>query len=90
MKKYKASIRLKYRGRDVTPRVSERLKGYMRENWGSPFIMAFMAMLMIAAGYLCYGLESIANEIAVYAYYSLVIGVVLQFVCYLKYGGDGD
>jgi hypothetical protein len=41
---------------------------------------------MAAAGYLCCGLESIANDIAVYAYYSLVIGVVLQLICYLKYG----
>jgi uncharacterized integral membrane protein len=59
---------------------------YLRENWGAPFIIAFMVMLMAAAGYLCCGLESIANDIAVYAYYSLVIGVVLQLICYLKYG----
>jgi hypothetical protein len=62
------------------------LLSYLRENWGAPFIIAFMVMLMAAAGYLCYGLESIANDIAVYAYYSLVIGVILQLICYLKYG----
>ena len=85
MKKSKPSIRVKYRGRDVTLSVSSRLKGYLRENWDSPFIIAFTIMLMAAAGYLCCGLESVANDIAVYAYYSLVIGVALQFVCYLKY-----
>jgi hypothetical protein len=59
---------------------------YFKENWGSPFIFAFITMLMAAAGYLAVGLEAVANEIAVYAYYSLIIGVVLQFICYLKYG----
>jgi hypothetical protein len=86
LKKGRPSIRVKYRGRDVTFKLSGRLRGYLRENWGAPFIIAFMAMSMTAAGYLCYGLESIANDIAVYAYYSLVVGVVLQFICYLKYG----
>jgi len=90
LKKLKISIRLKYKGRDVTPYVSKRLKGYLRENWGSPFILAFMVMLMAAACYLCYGLEGVFNEIAVYAYYSLVIGVVLQLICYLKYVEDED
>ena len=86
MKKSRPSIRVKYKGKDVTSKVSKRLKGYLRENWGAPFIIAFMAMLLAAAGYLCYGMEAMANEIAVYAYYSLVIGVALQFICYLKYG----
>jgi len=27
----------------------------------------------------------LADEVAVYAYYALVIGVVLQLVCFLKY-----
>jgi hypothetical protein len=83
LKKSRISIRVKYRGRDVTPTLSTKL----RENWGAPFIITFVIMLMVAVGYLCYGLESIANDIAVYAYYSLIIGVVLQFVCYLKHGG---
>jgi hypothetical protein len=60
------------------------------KNWGAPFIVVFMAMLMIAVGYLCYGLEIIANEIAIYAFYSLIVGVALQFVCYLKYGEDEE
>ena len=87
MKKSRTSIRVKYRGRDVTSKLSERLRGYLKENWGAPFIIAFMAMLLTAAGYLTVGLENIANDIAMYAYYSLVIGVVLQLICYLKYGG---
>jgi len=39
-----------------------------------------MALLMTAALFLARGIEGIANEIAVYAYYSLVIGVILSFL----------
>ena len=101
----KLRIRLKYRGRPVTFRPFRRVRShlriaevrlggrfgsYLRENWGSPFIVAFMVLLMAAAGWLAAGLEALANEVAVYAYYSLVVGVALQLVCYLKHGGDGE
>jgi len=68
--------------------IKRRTKDYLRENWGAPFIIAFMILLVIAAGYLAYGNEAFANDIAVYAYYSLVIGVILQIICYIKYGED--
>jgi len=77
-----------WRSGDMLLGVSGRLKGYLRENWGSPFVVAFMALLMAAAGFLCAGSEAMANELAVYAYYCLVLGVVLQLVCYLRYGGE--
>lgn len=90
---------MRYKGRDVIPRISKdigviprmpaRLRGYLRENWGSPFVAVFMVLLLTAAGYLAMGLERTANLLAEYAYYSLVIGVILQFTCYLKHGGDG-
>lgn len=60
------------------------LINYLRENWGAPFILAFMAMLAACAGLLAFGNESLANEIAVYAYYSLVIGVVLQLAAFIR------
>ncbi|MEM2195390.1 MAG: hypothetical protein QW803_13140 [Candidatus Methanomethylicia archaeon] len=62
-------------------------KNYFKANWGAPFIIAFMILLLVAAGYLAYGLERVANDLAIYAYYALVLGVVLQFICYIKYGG---
>jgi len=70
--------------------LSRRLKGYLRENWGSPLVVAFMALLMVAAGFLSVGSEEIANKVAVYAYYSLALGVILQLVCYLRYGGEEE
>ncbi|RLI23731.1 hypothetical protein DRO57_08290 [Candidatus Bathyarchaeota archaeon] len=60
---------------------------YFKENWGSPFITMFMLLLLLAAGYLSMGLEKVANLLAEYAYYSLVIGVVLQLVCYMRCRG---
>jgi hypothetical protein len=63
-----------------------RVKGYFRENWGAPFILAFMALLIVAAVSLVAGLASLANDVAIWSYCSLVVGAILQLVCFLKYG----
>ena len=62
-----------------------KIKVYFRENWGAPFILGFMLLLMVAAASLLMSLDILANGVAVSAYYALVIGVVLQLVCFLKY-----
>lgn len=62
-----------------------KAKGYVRENWGSPFIVGFILLLLTAAVLLSVGSSYWAEEVAVYAYYSLVAGVVLQLACFLKY-----
>ena len=54
-------------------------KCYVRENWGSPFIVAFMLLLLSATA---------AASIAVIAFYALVVGGILQLVCFLKYGKE--
>ena len=64
------------------------IKDYLKKNWGSPFIMIFIALLAAAAGCLITGTKNTAELLAEYAYYSLVIGVVLQLVCYIKYGEE--
>ena len=69
--------------------VPARVKGYVRANWGAPFIVGFMLLLVVAAGSLSVGLDVLANEVAVYAYYALVAGVVLQLVCFVKFGEKG-
>jgi heme/copper-type cytochrome/quinol oxidase subunit 4 len=73
--------------------IPARVKGYVRENWGAPFVAAFMLLLVVAAASLVMGLEFFADGVAVFAYFALVVGVVLQLVCFLKYGkkgGDDD
>jgi hypothetical protein len=62
------------------------LKRYLRENWGAPFVLAFMVLLLASAAELSYGLTDAANNTAVYAFYALVLGVALQVAAYVRYG----
>jgi heme/copper-type cytochrome/quinol oxidase subunit 4 len=66
-------------------KIPARVKGYVRENWGAPFIVGFVLLLLIAAVSLSMGLVALADGVAIAAYYALVAGVVLQLVCFLKY-----
>jgi hypothetical protein len=51
-----------------------------------------MLLLVVAAVFLPAGWSSLADTVAVYAYYALVAGVFLQLACFLKYRrkSDGD
>lgn len=62
-----------------------RIKEHVRQNWRAPFIPAFIALLIVAAVSLTIGLFSLADNIAEYAFYALVAGIILQLVCFLKY-----
>jgi len=67
-----------------------KVKIYIKENWGSPFIVGFMLLLVVAAVSLSAGWSSLADTVAVYAYYALVAGVFLQLACFQKYRGKSD
>jgi hypothetical protein len=67
-----------------------KVKGYVKQNWGSPFIVGFMLLLVAAAVSLSAGLPYLADTVAVYAYYALVAGVFLQLASFLKYRGKSD
>ncbi len=67
-----------------------KAKSYVVENWGSPFIIVFMLLLIGAAFSLTAGLSYFADSIAIYAFYALVVGVILQLVCFIKYGKESD
>jgi len=67
-----------------------KVKGYVYENWGSPFIVGFMLLLVVAAVSLSAGLSSLANNVAVYAFYALIAGVILQLASFLRYRGKSD
>lgn len=64
--------------------VSE-IRTYLKTNWGTPFIVAFICLLLVSAISLSVGLPYEAEFIAVFAFYSIVIGVVLQLICSFKY-----
>ena len=66
-------------------KIAVKIKGNVKENWGSPFIVGFILLLVSAAVSLSEGLSYLADGIAVYAYYALTVGVLLQLVCFVKY-----
>jgi hypothetical protein len=55
-----------------------RVKRCLRENWGAPFIVGFILLLIVAAGSLSIGVTALANEMVIYAFCALVVGFVLQ------------
>jgi uncharacterized membrane protein HdeD (DUF308 family) len=61
-----------------------KVKGYVKENWGSPFIVGFMLLLVGVAVSLSEGLSSLADGIAI-CVLRLIVGVILQLVCFVKY-----
>ena len=63
---------------------------YFYENWGAIFIIIFQVLLVTCAFFLVKGYEGVSNQIAIYAFYSLVVGVFLQFASYMKYGGEKE
>ena len=63
-----------------------RIMRYFRQNMGSPFIIVFQILLLFYAALLIRGYSNLANKVAIYAYYSLVVGVVLQLVSFLRHG----
>jgi len=67
-----------------------KVKGYIKQNWGSPFIGVFMLLLVVAASCLSAGFASLADTIAIYAFYALVAGVFLQLASFLKYNINSD
>jgi hypothetical protein len=68
--------------------LTNSLKGYVKVNWGSPFIAGFVLLMLSAVVCLLAGLSSMANNLSVYAFYALVIGFVLQLIYWLRKGSD--
>ena len=63
-----------------------RARLYFGENWGAPFILGFMGLLMAAVVLLITGFSWYAEAVGDFAYFSLVAGVVLQLVCFWRRG----
>ncbi|MFH0896721.1 MAG: hypothetical protein V1850_01565 [Candidatus Bathyarchaeota archaeon] len=63
---------------------SSRIPSFLKENLGAPLVIGFMSVLLVCAGLLAFGNSVLANDLAIYAYYLLVGGVVLQLVSFLR------
>ncbi|MDG7037657.1 MAG: hypothetical protein JRN37_00630 [Nitrososphaerota archaeon] len=65
-----------------------RFRLYLKSNYGVPFVAAFIVLLVAAAAFESLGTGGIANTLAEYAYFAIVIGVVLQVIASRKNGTD--
>jgi hypothetical protein len=61
--------------------VQRVVRQYAKGNWSFPFIGGFIVLLFTAAVLLAAGWASVAEVAAACAYFSIVIGVVLQLIC---------
>jgi hypothetical protein len=57
-----------------------QLKDYVKANPGTPFVLAFMILLLSAAALLAIGRPNDADNVANYAFYSLVLGITIQVI----------
>ena len=61
-----------------------QLKKYFKANPGTPFILAFMILLLSAATLLSIGRPNDADNVANYAFYFLVLGIAIQLVVTIR------
>lgn len=71
-------------------RVPPKIKRYFKNNPGAPFIIGFQLLLMVCAGLLIQGNSAMADEVAIYAYFLLVAGVVLQLIAYIRHRNEAE
>jgi len=63
-------------------------KRYFVENPRRLFVLVFQALLLIAASLLILGDSFLANVIATVAFFSLVIGVALHIIDFIRHNGE--
>lgn len=61
-----------------------RIRRYLRDNPGASFVIGFQLLLLVCAGLLILGNSVWAEGVAVAAYFSLVIGVVVQLFSLIR------
>jgi hypothetical protein len=71
-------------------KVRLKIKEYFKDNPGAPFVIGFQLLLVVCAGLLIQGSSVIANEVATYAYFLLVVGVVLQLIAYVRHRNNAE
>jgi len=67
-----------------------KAKRYFVENPRRLFVLVFQALLLIAAGLLILGDSLLANAIATVAFFSLVIGVALHVIGFIRHKGESE
>jgi len=62
-----------------------KIKKFFRENPVALCVLGFQGLLLVSAGLLIQGNSLLADSVATYAYFSLVLGVVLQFIYLVRH-----
>jgi len=71
-------------------RVPPEIKRYFKNNPGAPFIIGFQLLLVVCASLLIQGNSAMAEEVAIYAYFLLVAGVVLQLIAHVRHRNEAE
>ena len=71
-------------------KVPPKIKKYFKDNPGAPLVIGFQLLLVLCAVLLIQGSSAIANKVAIYAYFLLVFGVVLQFIAYVRHRNNAE
>jgi hypothetical protein len=60
------------------------VKRFFRANPGAVFILGFQVLLVACAAMMVFGFSFLAEDVAVVAYFLLVVSVVFQLVCFVR------
>ena len=73
--------------KDTDQKSSVKVKQFFKKNWGAPFFAGFVVLLMmLAASSFSMQVAAIINKVAVAAFVTLAVAVILQFFSSLAYG----
>ena len=70
--------------------IRAKLKTYIRQNWEAPFIIGFMLLIAVAAVFLAIRSALPAEVLAIIAYFSLAVGVIVRFTRLLTKDKEQD
>ena len=69
--------------------ISKKISHYLRKNPATAFILAFQALLLVAAAELIEGNVGGANMVGVYAFVALIVGVALHAISVIRGSREG-
>jgi hypothetical protein len=85
-----AIVRLYKRSSPLQANIERSVAFILRKNCGMPFFLICVVLLLFAAVSLSIGWSTLAGSVSDYAYYFLIIGVILQLARFLKYRKNDD
>jgi hypothetical protein len=66
-------------------KIFSNISDYIKLNWGIPFLITFCVLLIGAGFSIASNISILSDWLSEFAFYALVIGVILQIICSLKF-----